>query len=72
MSGGSYNYIYSRLRTECAGYMHDEEMNDLINEISFVNEINELLNDYQHCIDYTISLLYKAVFKVSKDFTGPL
>jgi len=33
MSGGSYNYIYSRLRQECAGYMHDDEMDDLIEDL---------------------------------------
>ena len=33
MSGGSYNYIYSTLEEECAGYMHDAEMNDMINDL---------------------------------------
>ena len=33
MSGGSYNYIYSRLSTECAGEMKDAEMNDLIKDL---------------------------------------
>ena len=30
MSGGSYNYIYSKLGEECKDAMYDEEMNDLI------------------------------------------
>ena len=33
MSGGSYNYIGSTLKMECAGRMYDEEMNDLINDL---------------------------------------
>lgn len=33
MSGGSYNYIYSRLKDECSNNMYDEEMNDLINDL---------------------------------------
>ena len=33
MSGGSYNYVYSRLLTECFGAMYDDEMNDMINDL---------------------------------------
>ena len=33
MSGGSYNYIYSRLSSECEGEMHDAEMDDLIKDL---------------------------------------
>ena len=33
MSGGSYNYIYNRLLTECAGSMYDVEMNDMIEDL---------------------------------------
>ena len=33
MSGGSYNYIYSNLKTECDGTMYDAEMNDLITDL---------------------------------------
>lgn len=33
MSGGSYNYIYSRLRCECENQMYDAEMNDLIEDL---------------------------------------
>jgi hypothetical protein len=33
MSGGSYNYIYSRLEDECANQMYDAEMNDLIKDL---------------------------------------
>ena len=33
MSGGSYNYIYNRLLTECFGSMYDDEMNDMIKDL---------------------------------------
>ena len=33
MSGGSYNYVYNRLRTECEGQMYDAEMNDMITDL---------------------------------------
>lgn len=33
MSGGSYSYIYSSLREECAGAMYDAEMNDMIEDL---------------------------------------
>ena len=33
MSGGSYNYIYSRLSEECENRMYDAEMNDLIKDL---------------------------------------
>ena len=33
MSGGSYNYIYSRLEDECANQMYDAEMNDIIKDL---------------------------------------
>lgn len=33
MSGGSYNYVYSRVLTECAGSMYDVEMNDMIEDL---------------------------------------
>lgn len=33
MSGGSYNYIYSRLLDECEGKMYDAEMEDLIKDL---------------------------------------
>ena len=33
MSGGSYNYIYSRLSEECENRMYDAEMNDLIRDL---------------------------------------
>lgn len=36
MSGGSYNYIYSRLLTECDGQMQDAEMNDMIHDLAGV------------------------------------
>ena len=33
MSGGSYNYIYCRLKEECEGAMYDDEMNDMITDL---------------------------------------
>lgn len=36
MSGGSYNYIYTRLSDECKGRMYDAEMNDLIKDLCVV------------------------------------
>lgn len=33
MSGGSYDYIYSRLEEECDGRMYDAEMNDMIKDL---------------------------------------
>lgn len=36
MSGGSYNYIYSRLQDECENRMYDAEMNDLIKDLCVV------------------------------------
>lgn len=36
MSGGSYNYIYSKLLTECSGSMYDAEMNDMIKDLADV------------------------------------
>ena len=36
MSGGSYDYIYSKLLSECAGRMYDVEMDDLIKDLAKV------------------------------------
>lgn len=36
MSGGSYNYIYSTLLSECDGNMYDEEMDDMIRDLAEV------------------------------------
>lgn len=36
MSGGSYNYIYSKLLSECEGRMYDAEMDDLIKDLAEV------------------------------------
>lgn len=33
MSGGSYDYIYYKLKDECCGRMYDEEMNDLVSDL---------------------------------------
>ena len=40
MSGGSYNYISSRLLGECQNNMFDEEMNDLL--IDFAKVLHDL------------------------------
>ena len=40
MSGGSYNYIYSKLRVECEGRMYDYEMNDFI--LDFAEVLHKL------------------------------
>lgn len=36
MSGGSYNYIYSKLKEECEGNMYDVEMDELIHDLADV------------------------------------
>ena len=36
MSGGSYNYIYSKLLSECEGNMYDAEMDDMIRDLAEV------------------------------------
>lgn len=36
MSGGSYDYIYSKLLSECADRMYDPEMDDLIKDLAEV------------------------------------
>ena len=41
MSGGSYDYIYSRLEEECLGRMYDEEMNDLTKDLCYVLRVLE-------------------------------
>lgn len=41
MSGGSYNYIYSKVLGECANNMYDEEMND------FIYDFCDLLEDLE-------------------------
>ena len=46
MSGGSYNYIYSRLEEECDGRMYDAEMNDLIRDLC---EVLHDLEWWQSC-----------------------
>ena len=41
MSGGSYDYVFSKLRNECVGRMYDDEMNDLI------IDLEEVLHDLE-------------------------
>lgn len=43
MSGGSYNYIYSQLRDECVGRMHDAEMDEMIEDLC------KVLHDLEWC-----------------------
>lgn len=49
MSGGSYNYIYSRLSEECENRMYDAEMDDLIKDLC---EVLYDLEWWQSC-DYS-------------------
>lgn len=46
MSGGSYNYIYSRLSEECKNRMYDVEMDDLIKDLC---EVLHDLEWWQSC-----------------------
>ena len=46
MSGGSYNYIYSRLSEECENRMYDAEMDDLIKDLC---EVLHDLEWWQSC-----------------------
>lgn len=41
MSGGSYNYMYSRIEYEYAGKMHDSQLNAMMNDLC------ELLHDLE-------------------------
>lgn len=36
MSGGSYEYIYLKLKEQCSSAMYDDEMNDLIDDLCVV------------------------------------
>ena len=45
MSGGTYDYIYSRLSEECENRMYDAEMDDLIKDLC------EVLHDFVNLID---------------------
>jgi len=49
MSGGSYNYIYSKLSEECENRMYDAEMNDLIKDLC------EVLHDLEWWQSYDSS-----------------
>ena len=41
MSGGSYNYMYSRIEDEYAGKMHDSQLNEMMVDLC------ELLHDLE-------------------------
>lgn len=58
MSGGSYDYICYKLAEECHGRMYDQEMDDLINDLS------DLLHDLEwwQSGDYSEDSYRKALF----------
>ncbi len=62
MSGGSYNYIYSKLSMECEGEMHDEEMNVMIKDLC------EVLHDLEwwQSGDYSEDQYRKTVSEFKK------
>lgn len=67
MSGGSYNYIYSKLESECEGQMYDSEMNMLIKDLC------EVLHDLEwwQSGDYSEEPYRKSVAKFkAKWFKG--
>lgn len=70
MSGGSYDYVYSKLSEECEGAMYDDEMNDLIKDL--VEVLHDLewwqSGDYEE-EDYrqTLNNFKKKWFKQSRD-----
>ena len=70
MSGGSYDYIYSRLSDVCEGAMYDAEMNDLIKDIC---EVLHDLEWWQSCDieeeDYreTVKKFKEKWFKQNRD-----
>ena len=62
MSGGSFNYIFSRLETECAGNMQDDELNELITDLC------EVLHDLEWWQSSDISEeQYRETVKAFKD-----
>lgn len=69
MSGGSHNYIYSRLSQECEGEMHDVEMNDLIKDLCEVLHDLEWWQSGDYSEDQyreTVSEFKKKWFKGSR------
>lgn len=70
MSGGSYDYIYSRLSEECEGRMYDAEMDDLIKDLC---KVLHDLEWWQSCDiseeDYrkTLSAFKKKWFKGDRE-----
>lgn len=66
MSGGSYNYIYSKLSVECEGEMHDAEMDDLIKDLCEVLHDLEWWQSGDYSEDQyreTVSVFKKKWFK---------
>ena len=62
MSGGSYNYMYSRIEDEYAGRMHDSQLNAMMVDLC------ELLHDlewWQSC-DYSEKTYRESVNKFKK------
>ena len=69
MSGGSHNYIYSRLSHECEGEMHVAEMNDLIKDLCEVLHDLEWWQSGDYSEDQyrkTVSEFKKKWFKVDR------
>lgn len=69
MSGGSHNYIYSRLSQECEGEMHDAEMDDLIKDLCGVLHDLEWWQSGDYSEDQyreTVSEFKKKWFKDSR------
>lgn len=62
MSGGSYDYIYSRLLDECSGQMFDPEMEEMLKDFA------EVLHDLEWWRSYDISEeKYRDTVKKFKD-----
>lgn len=62
MSGGSYNYMYSRIEDEYAGKMHDSQLN------AMMEDLVDLLHDlewWQSC-DYSEDTYRESVNKFKK------
>ncbi len=62
MSGGSHNYIYSKLLVECEDEMHDEEMNAMIKD--FCDVLHDL--EWWQSADYSEDKYRETVSKFKK------
>lgn len=67
MSGGSYNYIYNKLLVECAGEMHDAEMDEMLRD--FCGVLHDL--EWWQSGDYSEDQYRETVSEFKKKwFTG--